>query len=140
MTETTEAREATAGHEHDGGSAGAATIESAGAATIESVPTPGDALRALPGEAQQRGSKFVSAQAMQARLFSVYDAAAAAEGALTLVQDQLTRTLDRRYYEADEIEAMAAQLDALLALETTETVGAAEPSGAGAGAPAERND
>lgn len=77
-------------------------------------PTPGDLLRALPAEAQERGSRFVSAQAMQARLFSVYDAAAAAEDALTLVQQQLTLTLKRSYYEPDEIADMAAQLDALL--------------------------
>ena len=90
-------------------------------ATLEesegTLETPGDALRSLPVEAQQRGTRFVSAEAMQARLFSVYDAAAAAEDALKLVQDHLTRTLGRRYYEADEIEEMAAQLDALLALE-----------------------
>jgi hypothetical protein len=55
---------------------------------------------------------------MQAKLFSVYDAAAAAEDALALVQQQLTLTLDRSYYEADEIESMAAQLDYLLALDT----------------------
>lgn len=82
------------------------------------VPTPGDQLRALPTEAQERGTRFVSAQAMQARLFSVYDAAAAAEEALDLVQHQLTLTLNRSYYEADEIETMAAQLDALLMLES----------------------
>jgi hypothetical protein len=82
------------------------------------VPTPGDQLRALPTEAQERGTRFVSAQAMQARLFSVYDAAAAAEEALDLVQQQLTLTLNRSYYEADEIETMAAQLDALLMLES----------------------
>ena len=82
--------------------------------------TPGDALRALPAEAADRGTRFVSAQAMQARLFSVYDAAAAAEDALALVQDQLTLTLNRSYYEADEIEQMAQQLDGLLALETVE--------------------
>jgi hypothetical protein len=76
--------------------------------------TPGDQLRALPLEAQERGTRFVSAQAMQARLFSVYDAAAAAEEALALVQEQLTLTLDRSYYDAEEIERMAAQLDALL--------------------------
>jgi hypothetical protein len=76
--------------------------------------TPGDALRALPAEAQQRGSKYISAQAMQAKLFSVYDAAAAAESALALVQNQLTLTLNRSYYEAEEIEATAAELDALL--------------------------
>lgn len=76
--------------------------------------TPGDRLRALPAEAESRGTRFVSAQAMQARLFSVYDAAAAAEQALALVQQQLTLTLDRQYYEADEIEQMAEQLDSLL--------------------------
>ena len=81
-------------------------------------PTPGDALRSLPTEAQQRGTRFVSAHAMQARLFSVYDAAAAAEDALALVQQQLTLTLDRSYYDADEIESMADQLDYLLALDT----------------------
>ena len=81
-------------------------------------PTPGDVLRALPSEAQQRGTRFVSAQAMQAKLFSVYDAAAAAEDALALVQQQLTLTLNRNYYEADEIESMAAELDALLMLES----------------------
>jgi hypothetical protein len=82
--------------------------------------TPGDVLRSLPGEARRRGTRFVSAQAMQAKLFSVYDAAAAAEDALALVQEQLTLTLNRNYYEADEIESMAAQLDALLALESLE--------------------
>ena len=83
-------------------------------------PTPGDQLRALPAEAQERGTRFVSAHAMQARLFSVYDAAAAAEDALALVQQQLTLTLNRSYYEADEIESMASQLDSLLALESLE--------------------
>jgi hypothetical protein len=82
--------------------------------------TPGDLLRTLPTEAQQRGTRFVSAQAMQAKLFSVYDAAAAAEDALALVQQQLTLTLNRSYYEADEIESMAAQLDSLLALDSLE--------------------
>ncbi len=82
--------------------------------------TPGDMLRALPAEAQTRGSRFVSAQAMQARLFSVYDAAAAAEDALALVQQQLTLTLNRGYYDADEIESMADQLDSLLALDSLE--------------------
>jgi len=84
----------------------------------EAQLSPGDALRALPIEAGQRGTRFVSAQAMQARLFSVYDAAAAAEGALALVQSQLTLTLNRIYYDAEEIESMARQLDSLLALES----------------------
>ena len=85
-----------------------------GAAPAEVTGTPGDALRALPAEAEQRGTRFVSAQAMQARLFSVYDAASAAEDALALVQSQLTLTLNRSYYDADEVEAMASQLDTLL--------------------------
>lgn len=86
-------------------------------------PTPGDQLRALPDEAQQRGTRFVSAEAMQARLFSVYDAAAAAEEALALVQQQLTLTLDRHYYEAEEIEEMAEQLDSLLMMDALELHG-----------------
>ena len=94
----------------------AAAVDRADAGVHES--TPGDVLRTLPSEAQQRGTRFVSAQAMQAKLFSVYDAAAAAEDALALVQEQLTLTLNRNYYEADEIESMAAELDALLMLES----------------------
>jgi len=88
--------------------------------TSTAPATPGDALRSLPAEAAGRGTRFVSAQAMQARLFSVYDAATAAEDALALVQDQLTLTLNRSYYEADEIEQMAQQLDSLLVLDTVE--------------------
>jgi hypothetical protein len=86
----------------------------------EQPATPGDALRSLPVEAQQRGTRFVSAQAMQARLFSVYDAAAAAEDALALVQNQLTLTLNRSYYDAEEIETMAQQLDSLLPLDSVD--------------------
>ncbi len=98
------------------------TAETTGHEALEvtAPATPGDALRALPVEAADRGTRFVSAEAMQARLFSVYDAAAAAEEALALVQQQLSLTLDRSYYEADEIEQMAAQLDRLLALDTAE--------------------
>jgi hypothetical protein len=88
--------------------------------TEDRIQTPGDQLRALPAEAKDRGTRFVSAQAMQARLFSVYDAAAAAEDALALVQQQLTLTLNRSYYEADEIESMATQLDSLLTLDSLE--------------------
>ena len=91
--------------------------------TQESAVTPGDMLRALPTEAKERGTRFVSAQAMQARLFSVYDAAAAAEDALALVQEQLTLTLNRGYYDAAEIESMADQLDSLLALESLDLSG-----------------
>jgi hypothetical protein len=84
----------------------------------DGTPTPGDLLRSLPVEAETRGTRYVSAQAMQARLFSVYDAAAAAEEALAMVQQQLTLTLNRSYYEADEIKDLAAQLDSLLALDS----------------------
>ena len=84
------------------------------------TPTPGDLLRSLPVEAETRGTRYVSAQAMQARLFSVYDAAAAAEDALAMVQQQLTLTLNRSYYEADEIKSLAAQLDSLLALDSVD--------------------
>ena len=87
---------------------------------VDRGPTPGDVLRTLPTEAQQRGTRFISAQAMQAKLFSVYDAAAAAEDALALVQHQLTLTLNRSYYDAEEIESMASQLDSLLALDTVD--------------------
>jgi len=93
-------------------------VESGQAVGGDGGPTPGDVLRTLPSEAQQRGTRFISAQAMQAKLFSVYDAAAAAEDALALVQQQLTLTLNRSYYDADEVESMATQLDSLLALET----------------------
>ena len=86
----------------------------------EQAATPGDALRALPAEAADRGTRYISAKAMQARHFSVYDAATAAGDALALVQDQLTLTLNRSYYEAAEIEQMAHQLDSLLALDTVE--------------------
>jgi hypothetical protein len=84
------------------------------------TPTPGDLLRSLPVEAETRGTRYVSAQAMQARLFSVYDAAAAAEDALAMVQHQLTLTLNRSYYEAEEIKNLAAELDSLLALDSLE--------------------
>jgi len=107
--------------------AGEAPAETAGPAV---GGTPGDRLRALPEEAERRGSQFVSAQAMQARLFSVYDAAAAAEEALELVQRHLTLTLGRHYYDADEIEQMAAELDSLLVPSDTDLVsglGGAEP-------------
>ncbi len=105
-----------AAHEEQAASEVGAPV--AGAVPEAKVPTPGDVLRTLPTEAQQRGTRFISAQAMQAKLFSVYDAAAAAEDALALVQQQLTLTLNRSYYDAEEIESMASQLDSLLALDT----------------------
>ncbi len=101
------------------------TPGSAGPGDAARPPTPGDLLRALPAEANERGSQFVSAKAMQAKLFSVYDAAAAAEDALALVQEQLSLTLSRSYYEPDEVTAMAARLDDLLASRTEDRAGAA---------------
>ncbi|HEX4245812.1 MAG TPA: hypothetical protein VHY77_09610 [Acidimicrobiales bacterium] len=92
--------------------------------TEDRIPTPGDLLRSLPVEAETRGTRYVSAQAMQARLFSVYDAAAAAEEALAMVQHQLTLTLNRSYYEAEEIKSLAAELDSLLALDSVDLSGA----------------
>jgi hypothetical protein len=96
---------------------GSTEQDSADEVSEDREPTPGDLLRSLPAEAETRGTRFVSAQAMQARLFSIYDAAAAAEDALAMVQQQLTLTLDRSYYEADEIANMAEQLDSLLTLD-----------------------
>ncbi len=100
---------------------------------VPELARPGDPLRSLPDEARRRGTRLVSSRAMQARLFSVYDAAAAAEEALALVQEQLTLTLNRSYYEADEIESTAARLDELLippnpALASTTTSSATTPS------------
>ena len=106
----------------EGAGAAAPSVDTDPSVSAEAQVTPGDMLRALPAEAEKRGSRLVSAQAMQARLFSVYDAAAAAEDALALVQRQLTVTLDRGYYEADEIEHLAAELDALLTLETLDSL------------------
>lgn len=97
---------------------GTEQAESPEDATEDRAPTPGDLLRSLPVEAETRGTRYVSAQAMQARLFSVYDAAAAAEAALAMVQHQLTLTLNRSYYEAEEITNLAAELDSLLALDS----------------------
>ena len=114
--------------ESDGSGAGGRSPDSEEKA---STVSPGDALRSLSAEAERRGTRLVSAHAMQARLFSVYDVATAAEVALSLVQDQLTRTLDRRYYEPEEIEAMAAELDALLALDTVESETAGMAGGVG---------
>jgi hypothetical protein len=102
---------------------------------VPELTRPGDALRSLPGEARRRGTRLVSARAMQARLFSVYDAAAAAEEALTLVQEQLTLTLNRSYYEADEIESTAARLDALLTPNVSWKPAAPKPSAPTNGAP-----
>ena len=71
----------------------------------------GDQIRALVGEAGERGAPMVSAQAMQARLFRIYDTVTGE--ALALVQRHLGLTLDRTWYSAEEITALADQIDML---------------------------
>lgn len=75
---------------------------------------PADRIRSLVAEAEARGAPMVSAQAMQAKLFTVYDEASAVPEALALVQRHLGLTLDRTWYSAEEIDQLADQLDWLL--------------------------
>lgn len=82
-------------------------------------------IREAAAEAAQRGAPMVSAQAVQAKLFQVYDDAADVPEALALVQRHLRLTLDRTWYSAQEIDDLADQLDWLLGL---------GPGGAEAGA------
>jgi hypothetical protein len=58
---------------------------------------------------------MVSAEAMQTRLFDVYDDVVNAPDALTLVQNHLKLTLERTWYNADEVGKLADQVDWLLA-------------------------
>jgi len=74
----------------------------------------GDRVRDLVAESVARGAPMISAQAVQARLFAVYDDASTVPGALVLVQRHLGLTLDRNWYSAQEIESLAGQLDELL--------------------------
>ncbi len=73
-------------------------------------------IRSLVGEAELRGAPMVSAQAMQTRLFAVYDAVSEVPDALALVQRQLGLTLDRTWYSEAEITALADQLDQFMSL------------------------
>lgn len=94
--------------------------EAAGAVGAPPAPEPtgrpADRIRAAVGESAARGAPMVSAQLMQAKLFSVYDDAAAVPEALALVQQQLRLTLDRTWYSAHEVEDLADQLDWMLGL------------------------
>ena len=88
---------------------------------VQAVTGPGGSgvagmLRAALDDAAARGAPMVSAQAMQARLFQVYDAASAAPEALALVQRHLRLTLDRTWYSPHEVDDLADQLDWLLGL------------------------
>lgn len=82
-------------------------------ATIEE--TPGSRIRLLTTESEARGTPMVSAEAMQTRLFDVYDDVVNAPDALTLVQNHLKLTLERTWYNADEVGKLADQVDWLLA-------------------------
>jgi hypothetical protein len=89
--------------------------------TIDSVPTLTVAarrIRSLNAEAEERGAPMASAEAMQARLFEIYDEALTHPEALELIQRHLQLTLARTWYSADEVVALADQLDWLLGVST----------------------
>ena len=71
-------------------------------------------LRSLVDEAAGRGASTVSAEALQARLFEIYDEAAASQEALELIHQHLRLTLERTWYGSDEVTSLADQLDWLL--------------------------
>ncbi len=82
-----------------------------------SIPvTPADGIRSAVAEAEARGAPMVSAQALQAKLFGVYDDARAEPAALELVQRHLALTLERTWYSGEEVSRLADQLDWLLGL------------------------
>jgi hypothetical protein len=77
---------------------------------------PSEEIRDLVDEAETRGAPMVSAQAMQMRLFRIYDAVSEVPDALALVQRQLGLTLDRNWYSPQEVTRLADDLDAALSL------------------------
>jgi hypothetical protein len=77
---------------------------------------PSEQIRDLVNEAESRGSPMVSAQAMQMRLFSIYDAVSEVPDALALVQHQLGLTLDRNWYSPQEVSRLADDIDGALSL------------------------
>ncbi|MDA8357549.1 MAG: hypothetical protein M0Z95_14925 [Actinomycetota bacterium] len=88
---------------------------------ISETHSPGARIRALVDESIRRGAPMVSAQAVQARLFAVYDDVSSVPEALALLQRHLGLTLDRNWYSSAEIEALAQQLDALMGASTAVT-------------------
>jgi hypothetical protein len=74
-------------------------------------------VRSLVVEASDRGAGTVSAEALQSRLFEIYDEVLTSPEALELVQQHLRRTLDRTWYGADEVAALADQIDWFLTVE-----------------------
>jgi len=97
------------------------TLDPTAQDTIESVPTLTAAarrIRSLNAEADERGAPMVSAEAMQARLFEIYDEAMTHPEALELVQRHLQLTLERTWYSEEEVIALADKLDWLLGVST----------------------
>lgn len=64
---------------------------------------------------------MASSQAVQARLFGLYDEVSDVPEALKLVQRELKLTLDRTWFSEQELDSLADELDRLLEL------GSAEP-------------
>jgi hypothetical protein len=102
-------------------------IETGASATLGVVAVaaeqgiPSQRLRETVYEAQVRGAPMVSARAMQARLFDIYDDVSSVPAALALVQHHLRLTLERTWYSDHEIEQIAAELDTLMAAGTVTT-------------------
>jgi hypothetical protein len=92
------------------------------------LETPADLIRGLATESAMRGAPMVSANAMQTKLFRIYDAVSDVPDALALVQRHLGLTLDRNWYSTEEIHTLADQLDQMMETGTLEhaTEGALE--------------
>jgi hypothetical protein len=113
---------------------GGTTVAAPDEATTQ-VGAPADRIRSLVTESETRGAPMVSAQAMQARLFAVYDDASAMPDALALVQRHLVLTLDRTWYSAEEVGQLADRLDWLLGLGALEAEIVPAEVGASPGGP-----
>ena len=82
------------------------------AVEVEGAPeTAAARIRHLVPEAKERGSSTVSANAMQARLFDIYDEVSDRPEVLTLVQSQLTLPLERTLFTAEQVDALADSID-----------------------------
>jgi hypothetical protein len=89
---------------------------------------PGSGIRSLAAEAEARGAPMASAESMQSRLFTLYDAASAVPEALELVQRQLQLTLGRTWYSREEIDRLADEIDRLLGPATWDAGSEGRPS------------
>lgn len=100
----------------DIGTAATGTIDGTDEAQVLlELAAPAEPLRVLVTETEARGAPMVSSEGLQRRLFEVYDVASTVPEALALVQRNLGLTLDRTWYSAAEVHALADQIDALLA-------------------------